>query len=88
VVAGACSGENRLLSLKNRQDYCAESQAENFMMHILVEDVDSWWEHIHESDVMEKYGIKITPIENQPWSMKDFCITDPSGVLWRIGQNV
>lgn len=70
------------------QDYCAESQAENFMMHILVEDVDSWWEHIHECDVIEKYGIKITPIENQPWSMKDFCITDPSGVLWRIGQNV
>ena len=70
------------------QDHCAESQAENFMMHILVQDVDSWWEHIHKSAVVEKYGIKITQMEIQPWAMKDFCITDPSGVLWRIGQNI
>ncbi|QUM76935.1 glyoxalase [Moritella sp. 24] len=70
------------------QDYCAESQAENFMMHILVQDVDSWWAHMHESGVIEKYGIKITPVELQPWAAKDFCITDPSGVLWRIGQNI
>lgn len=25
------------------QDFCAESFAENFMMHLLVEDVQSWW---------------------------------------------
>ena len=70
------------------QDYCTETLAENFMMHILVEDVDSWWKHINESGVIEKYGVKITPLETQPWAMKDFCITDPSGVLWRIGQNI
>jgi len=23
-----------------------------------------------------------------PWRMRDFCLTDPTGVLWRIGQNV
>ena len=45
------------------QDYCAESQAENFMMHLLVEDIDAWWSHIHESNVIEKYGIKVTPVE-------------------------
>ena len=70
------------------QDYYVESLAENFMMHILVEDVDSWWKHVNESGVIEKYGVKITTVEIQPWAMKDFCITDPSGVLWRIGQNV
>ena len=57
------------------QDYCVESLAENFMMHILVDDVDSWFAHIHESGVIEKYGTTITPIEIQPWAMKDFCIT-------------
>ncbi len=31
------------------QDFCAEALAENFMMHILVEDVDAWWEHVHKS---------------------------------------
>ena len=69
------------------QDYCVNSLAENFMMHILVEDVDSWWNHVLVSGVAAKYGINVTAIEAQPWSMRDFCLTDPSGVLWRIGQN-
>ena len=69
------------------QDYCVNSLAENFMMHILVEDVDSWWNHVLVSGVAAKYGISVTAIEAQPWSMRDFCLTDPSGVLWRIGQN-
>ncbi|MBA4108812.1 MAG: glyoxalase [Leptothrix sp. (in: Bacteria)] len=69
------------------QDFCAESLAENFMMHLLVEDVDAWWAHIDQSGVVAKYGVKLFGIEQQPWRMRDFCITDPSGVLWRIGQN-
>ncbi|KQT37583.1 VOC family protein [Methylophilus sp. Leaf414] len=70
------------------QNFCAEGFAENFMMHLLVEDVDAWWQKIEKSGVVNKYGVKLWPIELQPWKMRDFCITDPSGVLWRIGQNV
>jgi len=69
------------------QDFCAGAFAENFMMHILVEDVDAWWNQVHESGVIGKYGVKVSNIESQPWRMRDFCLTDPSGVLWRIGQN-
>ena len=70
------------------QDFCAEGFAENFMMHLLVKDVDAWWRHIEEKQIVSKYGVKIWPIELQAWKMRDFCITDPAGVLWRIGQNV
>ena len=69
------------------QDFCAEALAENFMMHILVEDVDAWWRHVAESGVISRYGVKCTDIETQPWRMRDFCLFDPSGVVWRIGQN-
>lgn len=69
------------------QDFCAASLAENFMMHILVADVDAWRDHVLASGVASKYGVHITEIENQPWRMRDFCLSDPSGVLWRIGQN-
>lgn len=69
------------------QDFCAEALAENFMMHILVEDVDAWRRHVAESGVISRYGVTCTDIETQPWRMRDFCISDPSGVLWRIGQN-
>lgn len=69
------------------QDFCADALAENFMMHILVDDVDAWWKHVVASGVASKYGVNITGIEAQPWRMRDFCLADPSGVLWRIGQN-
>jgi len=69
------------------QDFCAEAFAENFMMHILVKDVDAWWNFVHESGLIGKYNVKASGIENQPWRMRDFCLTDPSGVIWRIGQN-
>jgi uncharacterized glyoxalase superfamily protein PhnB len=70
------------------QDFCPDESAENFMMHLLVEDVDAWWKRIDESGVVEAYGVTLSPIELQPWRMRDFCLTDPTGVLWRVGQNV
>ena len=69
------------------QDFCAENLAENFMMHLLVEDVDAWWRHVQASNVVSKYGVKVGEIESQPWQMRDFCMLDPSGVLWRVGQS-
>lgn len=69
-------------------EFCAESSAENFMMHLLVENVEAWWNQINQSGVVAKYGVSLSKIELQPWKMRDFCLTDPSGVLWRIGQNV
>jgi hypothetical protein len=69
------------------QDFYVEAMAENFMMHMLVEDVDAWWQRISESGVAATYGTKMTQVELQPGKMRDFCVIDPSGVLWRIGQN-
>jgi Glyoxalase/Bleomycin resistance protein/Dioxygenase superfamily len=69
------------------QDFNAGSLADNFMMHLLVGDVDSWWERIRSSGVEKKYGVKLSTIQTQPWRMRDFTIADPAGVLWRIAQN-
>jgi uncharacterized glyoxalase superfamily protein PhnB len=69
------------------QDFCADGFAENFMMHLLVADVDAWWTRVDASGVVARYGVTLSPIEQQPWRMRDFCLTDPSGVVWRIGQN-
>jgi hypothetical protein len=48
------------------QDYCVESLAENFMMHILVEDVAAWWDHVQASGVVPRYGVRCTDVEAQP----------------------
>lgn len=70
------------------QDFYEQAFAENLMMHLLVEDVYSWHEKISESGVAGKYGVELSEVTKQPWGMLDFVVTDPSGVLWRIGQNV
>ena len=70
------------------QDFYAEGLASNLMMHLLVEDVDAWWSKVQELRIAEKYGVKVTEVERQPWRMRDFVVGDPSGVLWRIAENV
>lgn len=70
------------------QDFYSEELACNFMMHLLVEDVDTWHANLRDAGISQKYSVKIGPIEVQPWRMRDFVLFDPSGVLWRIAQNV
>jgi len=72
-------------------NYYDRAFAENLMMHLQVEDVDAWWQRVTERNLGGKYGqhgVQSQPPEVRPWGMKDFCINDPSGVLWRIGQDV
>lgn len=70
------------------QDFYDKSLAENLMMHLLVEDIKSWYEQIKKSGVADRYNVNVSDITKQPWGMLDFTIHDPSGVLWRLGQNV
>lgn len=70
------------------QSFYVAAHANNFMMHMLVENVDDWYAHVMASGVVEKYGIRFEPPADRPWRIRDFVMTDPTGVLWRIGQNV
>lgn len=70
------------------QDFYVEALASNFMMHLLVEDVDAWHASIVASGLAQAYGVQLGPVELQPWRMRDFVLFDPSGVLWRVAQNV
>jgi catechol 2,3-dioxygenase-like lactoylglutathione lyase family enzyme len=59
-----------------------------FMMHLLVEDVEAWWNHVHARDLAGKYSVTVEPPEDRSWGIRDFVVIDPTGVLWRIGQNL
>lgn len=69
------------------QRFYVKELAENLMMHLLVEDVDAWWRQVDSKNIARKYQVKVGRPEQQPWGMRDFVLTDPSGVLWRIAQN-
>ncbi|MBM7061451.1 VOC family protein [Pseudomonas sp. UL073] len=70
------------------QNYYVKEWAENCMMHLLVEDVEAWWAQVQEAKLDERYGVRLIPPQDQPWRMRDFIVFDPSGVLWRIAQNI
>lgn len=55
------------------------------MMHLLVEDADTWWRRINDTKFTEKYpGIMAKAPEVQPWGLRVLFLTDPTGVLWHI----
>ncbi|MBS0218199.1 MAG: pentapeptide repeat-containing protein [Proteobacteria bacterium] len=70
------------------QKFYNREHAENFMMHLLVRDVEAWWQHVVAQELVERYGVQAEPPEDRPWAIRDFTLTDPAGVLWRIGQNI
>lgn len=69
------------------QQYFQKEWAENFMMQLMVDDLDSWWTHIVSIDLPARFGVPAPkPPSVQPWGMRIAYVVDPSGVLWHIGQ--
>jgi uncharacterized glyoxalase superfamily protein PhnB len=60
----------------------------NFMMHMRVPDVDAWWAQAQGEHLASRYGVRAVPPEDRAWGIRDFALADPTGVLWRIGQNI
>ena len=60
----------------------------NFQMHLLVENVDDWHALVQSSGVASRFGVKVGEPQDRPWAMREFTLIDPSGVLWRVAQNI
>jgi len=65
--------------------FYVKEHAENYMMHLMVEDADPWWEHIERRGLKDKYKLHMAkPPAMQPWGLRVLYISDPTGVLWHI----
>ncbi|MBV5294617.1 MAG: VOC family protein [Curvibacter lanceolatus] len=80
LSAGACSF---LL-----QAFDEAPHAHLCQMHLLVRDVQAWHDRVVARRLAETYGVRVTPITVQPYQMRDFTVSDPSGVCWVIGENI
>ena len=70
------------------QNFYVKEFAENLQMHLLVKDVDAWWADLHARRIPDKYAVRADPPEDRAWKMRDFILFDPSGVSWRIAQDI
>jgi hypothetical protein len=49
--------------------------------YLITEDADRWHQRLAAA------ALPVTPIEDMPWGMHEFTLTDPSGNHIRIGRN-
>ncbi len=69
------------------QRYYQKEWAENFMMQLMVDDLDAWWAHIASLNLPATFGVKAPKAPAmQPWGLRVAYVYDPSGVLWHIAQ--
>jgi len=69
------------------QRFYQKDLAENFVMQLMVDDLDAWWTHIEGLDLPAKFNVPPPrPPAMQPWGLRIAYIVDPSGVLWHIAQ--
>jgi hypothetical protein len=82
-VAIFATGESEIILTRLYQ----KEYAENFMMQILVDDLDTWWTHISSLNLPERFGVP-APKEPamQPWRLRVAYVIDPCGVLWHFAE--
>jgi len=69
------------------QRYFQEDWAANFMMQLMVDDLDAWWAHIESLDLTERFGVPTPKAPAmQSWGLRVAYLVDPSGVLWHFAQ--
>ena len=69
------------------QRYYQKEWAENFMMQLMVDNLDDWWTHIQALDLPTKFNVPSPkPPKTQPWGLRIAYVVDPSGVLWHVAE--
>ena len=69
------------------QRFYQKDWAENFMMQLMVDDLDGWWAHITALDLPGQFGVQPPRAPAmQPWGLRVAYLTDPCGVLWHVAQ--
>lgn len=70
------------------QNHFQQQWADNFMMQLLVDDLDAWWAHVQALDLPASFGVRppVAPAM-QPWGMRVAYVFDPCGVLWHLAED-
>ena len=67
------------------QDYYVEVWADNFVMHMFVDDLDRWWEHLTALNLAARYDVRSPRAPKlESWGLTVAYMFDPAGVLWHI----
>ena len=69
------------------QRHFQQEWAENFMMQLMVDDLDLWWAHIESLELATQFDVPLPKAPAmQAWGLRVAFVVDPSGVLWHVAQ--
>ena len=70
------------------QNFYVAAHADNFVMHLGVDDLESWVDAgARVASEYAAHGVRASAAELRPWGLRDMTLIDPTGVLWRIAEN-
>ena len=67
------------------QHFTNREFAENFMISVGVDNADEFRNEVLEKKIPEKFGIRISEVQNQPYG-REVNIIDIAGVCWHFVQ--
>ena len=69
------------------QGHYVKEWAENAIMHVLVNDVHAWWQHINSLDLASQFDVSPPAAPRiEPWGLTVAYVSDPTGVLWHFAE--
>ena len=69
------------------QKFYVKEWAENCVIKLWVDDLDSWAKKANLVNSSEKYlGTRMVGPKLFPWGMREVHLIDPTGVLWQFAQ--
>ena len=69
------------------QNYYQAEWAGNFMMQLMVDDLDEWWAYIERLDLAAEFDVQPPRAPAMhPWGLRVAYVVDPSGVLWHVAE--
>jgi uncharacterized glyoxalase superfamily protein PhnB len=68
-------------------DYFVQDWADNFVMHMMVTNLDQWWAAISRLDLESRYEVRAPRSPKvEPWGLRVAYLFDPAGVLWHFAE--
>jgi catechol 2,3-dioxygenase-like lactoylglutathione lyase family enzyme len=59
----------------------------NFMMQLMVDDLDAWWDRVESLQLPGRFGVPAPRAPALlPWGLRVAFVVDPAGVLWHVAQ--
>ena len=69
------------------QNYYVKDWADNFMLHVSVNDAAAWHSHVSALISENKFpGVRSSKPKHEPYGALVTYVTDPSGVLLHVAQ--